>query len=112
MIDNVAEVKELISRMKETLPIPANPTQALIHIMRNQGVKLKSKYEVLIKKVMYLGDEGGIACEVALPNQGDNKVLIISLTHIRVKTNHPLAKDIRAYQIKRTKKLAQQGDKK
>ena len=109
MIDNIAEVKELISRMKETLSIPANLAKAFIHLMRNQEVQVTSKYEVLIKKVMYLGDEGGIACEVALPNQG-GEVLITSLTHLRVKANHPLAKDIRAYQIKRIKKLTQQGD--
>ena len=107
MIDNITEVEELINKMKEILPIPANPTKAFIHLMRDQGVKVKAKYEVLIKKVMYLGDEGGIACEVAFPNQKEGEVTVVSLTHLRIKANHPLVKDIRAYQIKRTKKLAQ-----
>ena len=110
MIDNITEVNTLIGKIKENLPVSANPAKSFIHLMRNQGVKLKAKSEVLIKKVMYLGDEGGIACEVVLPGKQDNNVLITSLTHLRVKTNHPLAKDIRTYQINRTNKLARQGD--
>src|SRR3990170_2020086 len=97
MIDDFTEVKELIGKMQATLPI---------HVMREQGVKVKSKHELLIEKVVYLGDEGGIACALKLPGYKE-KVFITSLTHLRVKTNHPLAKDIQAYQIKRTKKLAQ-----
>jgi hypothetical protein len=106
MIDDFTEVKELIGKMQATLPIPVYPSKAFIHIMREQGVKVKSKHELLIEKVVYLGDEGGIACVLKLPGHKE-KVFITSLTHLRVKTNHPLAKDIRAYQIKRTKKLAQ-----
>ena len=105
MIDNKVEVVELISKMKEALPIPMYPTKAFAHLMREQGVKVKSKGEVLIEKVFYLGDEGGIMCALVVQKQKE-EVFITSLTHLRVKANHPLAKDIRAYQIRRIEKLS------
>ncbi len=106
MIDNYSEVVDLISKMEEALPIPMYPTKAFAHLMREQGVKVKSKGEVLIEKIFYLGDEGGIMCAVVVPKQKE-EVFITSLTHLRVKAKHPLAKDIRAYQMRRIEKLSQ-----
>ena len=62
------------------------------------------RIEVLIEKVLYFGDEGGIICVVKNPGK---EAIMVSLTHLRVKANHPLAKDIRAYQMRRIKKLSQ-----
>jgi hypothetical protein len=63
---------------------------------------------VQIIDVFYSGDEGGIVC--ALKGAGDEKTaVLISLTHLRLPTDHPLAKDVRAYQITRTQKLARGG---
>ena len=106
MIDDYSEVVELISKMEAALPIPVYPTKAFVHLMREQGVKVKSKREVLIEKVIYLGDEGGIGCALTVSKQ-EEKVFITSLTHLRVKAIHPLAKDIRAYQMRRKEKLSQ-----
>jgi len=63
-----------------------------------------------IEKVMYLGDEGGIGCSLKVPGQEDTAV-VVSLTHLRLPSTHPLAPDVRAYQIARTKKLAEESDR-
>lgn len=105
MIDNYAKAMELLEKMKAQLPIPARPTRTFIQAMRDSGMQIGSGQELLIEDVLYMGDEGGIGCAIQLPAK--DTVTITSLTHIRAKANHPLAQEIRAYQLERTKKLAQ-----
>jgi hypothetical protein len=76
--------------------------------MRDRGVKLARDQELQIHHVVYLGDEGGISCNVT-PAPDAKEVLLVSITHLRVSARHPLAKEIRAYQRERTRKLAQSG---
>jgi hypothetical protein len=74
--------------------------------MREQGFKLARDQELQIQDVFYFGDEGGISCNVT-PSKDDEKVLVVSLTHLRVRRRHPLAQEIRAYQRERTRRIAQ-----
>ena len=105
MIDNYEEAMALVRKMEAALPIPARPTKALVHGLRERAEKIKLKRNIQIEKVLYMGDEGGILCELKLPEEAKTGV-VVSLTHIRVKFNHPLAREIRAYQLQRTKNLA------
>ena len=107
MIDDYAQVQELMRKMEAQLPIPARPTSSFLRGIREQGISMAPNQELTIKSLVYLGDEGGIMCDVTLP--GSDTVTLTSLTHIRVKSSHPLAEEIRAYQVARTKKLAQAG---
>ena len=61
-----------------------------------------------IKSVIYLGDEGGIGCDLG-QIQSKDEVLVCSLTHLSINSRHPLAKEIKAYQRERKNKLAHQG---
>jgi hypothetical protein len=106
MIDDYAQAMELVQKMKAHLPILARPTRAFIQAMRDSGTKVRPGQNLQIKSVLYMGDEGGIGCATQLPGQ-EGTVVVTSLTHVRVKADHPLFKEIRAYQIARTKKLAQ-----
>jgi hypothetical protein len=106
MIDNYVEAMEIVRKMDAQLPIPARSTRAFIHAMSVNGIKVTFGQNLKIESVLYLGDEGGIGCAVRLSEQQENSI-IASLTHIRVKAGHPLAKEIEAYQIERTRKLAQ-----
>ena len=106
MIDDPTQVTALMQKMEAHLPIPAQGTNALVRTLRTSGVKLSSKRHVQIEKVLYLGDEGGIGCGLRIPGREDTAV-VASLTHLRLPTTHPLAPDVRAYQIARTRKLAQ-----
>ena len=70
-------------------------------------VRIARNRELPIKAVFYMGDEGGISCDVTPP--GMNDPLICSITQIRISRKHPLAEAIRAYQQERKKRLAQAG---
>jgi hypothetical protein len=108
MIDAYAKAMELVRKMETHLPIPARPTGAYIRAMRERGVKVAHDQELQVKRVFYLGDEGGIACDVT-PSRDAKEAVVVSLTHLRVRRQHPLAQEIRAYQRERTRRLAQSG---
>jgi len=110
MIDDPTQVTALMQKMKAHLPIPAQATNALVRSLRASAVNIASKRRMQIEKVMYLGDEGGIGCKLKVPGQEDTAV-VVSLTHLRLPSTHPLAPDVRAYQIARTKKLAEGSDR-
>jgi hypothetical protein len=108
MIDDYAKAMELIQKMEASLPIPARPTGGFIRTMKAQGIKIARDQGLTIKSVLYMGDEGGISCDVTPPGM-EKTPIICSLTHIRVRPSHPLAKEIRAYQRERKRRLAQVG---
>ena len=108
MIDDPTQVTALMQKMKAHLPIPAQATNALVRTLRASAGNSASKRRMQIEKVMYLGDEGGIGCSLKVPGQEDTAV-VVSLTHLRLPSTHPLAPDVRAYQIARTKKLAEES---
>ena len=108
VIDDYAKAMELVRKMEAHLPIPARPTGAYRRAMREQGIKVAPDQELQIQDVFYFGDEGGISCNVT-PSKDAKEVVIVSLTHLRVPRQHPLAQEIRAYQRERTRRLAQSG---
>src|SRR5271157_2504754 len=107
MIDNEKEAYELIEALKEHLPMPAYATPSLAKAIRQQGGDIKVNDPVQIDSVLYLGDEGGIACSIGL--QGGKTVFVTSITHLRKDSNHPLARRIQAYQLRRSHQLASPG---
>jgi hypothetical protein len=106
MIDDSAQVIDLMGKIEAQLPIPATPTSATIRQLRTQGLKISAGRVLFIQRVFYGGDEGGILCDVT-PTKDPKSALVISLTHLRVAPNHPLSRDIRAYQQQRIRRLAQ-----
>lgn len=108
MIDDIKKVTELIERMKSVLPIPAYPTKRVCFSLKNNH-KLKPKHLIKIADVMYMGNEGGIGCAISIEN--DEELMIVSLTHLRIKETHPLSKEIKKYQIKRIRSLASMAGK-
>ena len=106
MIDDPVQVTVLMQQMEAHLPIPAQATNALRRTLRESAVKLSPQRRVQIEKVIYLGDEGGIGCGLQVPGHADAAV-VVSLTHLRLPSTHPLAPAVRAYQTARARKLAQ-----
>jgi hypothetical protein len=107
MIDNYAKAMQLVRQMEQNLPVPARPTSAFIRAMKMHGIKIARDQDLPIKSVFYMGDEGGISCDVTPPGMKDP--IICSITQIRIKSSHPLADEIRAYQMERQQRLAQAG---
>ena len=71
--------------------------------VRQEGANIKVNDAVEIDSVLYLGDEGGIACAIGM--WGGKTVVVTSLTHLRMDGDHPLAARIHAYQLRRSQHL-------
>lgn len=104
MIDNYEKAMELVETMNEHLPIPARPTTELIQAIEDTESKLTKGQDLQIDSVFYMGDEGGICCSISMPKDSKS-VLVTSITHLRIKASHLLAREIRSYQKKRIKTL-------
>jgi metal-responsive CopG/Arc/MetJ family transcriptional regulator len=107
MIDNQELVAALLEAMKANLPIPVLPTKELQKLIRENDISLPKGHQPQIEEVVYLGDEGGIACSLTMTGKSKN-ALITSITHLRIHPGHCLAKEIVKYQKKRVKKLRKQ----
>jgi len=88
--------------MEKNLPIPAYPSKGLCKVICKQGVKIDTKTELMISQVVDSGDIGGIVCTVL---EGKDKVFVASLTHLRIKPDHPLSEKVMTYQKRRIKHL-------
>jgi hypothetical protein len=92
----------ILEEMKKYLPIPARPTKELFRYLRKKGTHIDMDRDLNIIEVFDSGDMGGIICAI----EGDKKQgLVISLTHLIIKPDHPLSDKIVAYQKKRIKSL-------
>ncbi len=92
----------LLEEMKQYLPIPVRPTKELYQHLRKQGIHIDMNRDINIISVFDSGDMGGIVCAI----EGDKKqALVISLTHLIIKPDHPLSDKIAAYQKQRIKSL-------
>ncbi|MGO9598814.1 MAG: tetratricopeptide repeat protein [Isosphaeraceae bacterium] len=103
MIDNEKEAHELIEALIEHLPMRAYATLPLVEAVRGQRADIQVNDPVMIDSVLYLGDEGGVACTIGL--RGGKTLVVASITHLRIDTDHPLARRIQAYQLRRSQRL-------
>jgi hypothetical protein len=104
-IDNLPKAMALVEKMKSILPITARPTKDLVNALRKQGSQIDRYRDVQIKDVYYMGDEGGITCDITPPGKEKTPVLC-SITHLLIQPEHPLFNEIRIYQEERERTLA------
>jgi len=107
VIDDVEKSVALAHRIRSALPIRAFATKGLRGILQ-QNSKRDFPNECSVTEVTYLGDEGGITCNLDFGFDDTKEVHIVSITHLTFDRGHPLAREIAAYckhRIKRLKKL-------
>jgi hypothetical protein len=105
MIDNQKQVTALMRDLKAHLPVLAKATKSLCDLLRRQSIDISPTTFLEIIDVVYMGDEGGICCAIKAASQ-EMAAVVVSLTHLSLPPNSPLAKNVTAYQTQRAKKLA------
>ncbi len=106
-IDDPRRVNALMAEMQARLPISVRPTPALMKLAKKQGLGIYRNDSLLIKRVFFMGDEGGIMCDIT-PAENSKVALVCSLTHLEVVGDDPLAGEMRSYQQERGRKLSSQ----
>ncbi len=73
-----------------------------------QGSGIHRNDIMLIQRVYYPGDEGGIMCDIT-PSENSKAALVCSLTHLKVVGEDALAGEMRSYPQERSEKVSHQG---
>ena len=96
--------QELLVDLQKSLPFTVYPTKHLSQSLQEKGISTNEKSGFLVTEVEDSEDYGGIICHIK-PENSEN-VLIISLTHLKVKQNFPLRKEILQYKRQRIKEIS------
>lgn len=108
MIDNYDAAVALTEKLKESLPIKARAGKPFLKTLKQREEDTDPGREFEIDYVAYSGDDGGIMCALAT-NADEKERYVVSITHLKIDPNHPLAPEVQAYQRQRTRKLMLQN---
>jgi hypothetical protein len=108
MLDDPRKTEPLMSKLKESLPIPTNVTPYLARELAKQSPDISIPSRCNVIDVLYSGESGGIVCCLDIGGRDAESVHLVLITHLIFNRNVPLAREIEAYQRHRIKKLKQQ----
>ncbi|WP_315789393.1 hypothetical protein [Fischerella sp. JS2] len=104
IIDNYDAAVALTEKLQASLPIKARAGKEFLKTLKQRGEATDPDQEFLIDSVNYSGDMGGIMCALA-SNTEEKERYVVSITHLIIDPNHPLAAEVQKYQRQRTRKL-------
>jgi hypothetical protein len=107
MLDNPEKTARLLAALKAAVPFEVELTPAVVKQLQADNFAHADQTHRTVSDLSYAGDEGGILCHIAPPNE--QRALVISLTHVRIHRTMPLAAAVIDYQKHRVKKLRKQG---
>lgn len=103
-IDDPFEVEELMNALEQELPFKADfEERGWKQLIKEGRVPSDASSAVVVERLSYSGDYGGILCHLAENN------VVCSLTHLRVPPRFSLHRKITTYQKRRVKKLKRQA---
>ena len=97
---------QLVKEIEAHLPLPVYATPELSSSLREQGKRVSVDEELKVTSVFDPDDMVGILC--AIDSEDPEAVFVISLTHLRIGSDHPLRSRIEAYQKARVRSLRRQ----
>ena len=107
MLDNPEKTARLLAALKASVPFEVELTPQVVKQLQADNFAHADQTHRTVSDLYYAGDEGGILCHIAPPDQ--QRALFISLTHVRMPRTMPLAAAVIDYQKHRVKKLKKQG---
>jgi hypothetical protein len=82
MLDHPEKTARLLAALKAAVPFEVELMPSLVNYLRAQHVAVADQSQHIVSDLSYAGDEGGIVCHIAPPE--NEEALVISLTHVRV----------------------------
>ncbi len=104
----------LIDKVKPDLPISIYPEREILAKLREhfEDATITKSTLFEIHEMTYMGDEGGIVCEIRTPTMNTEEakaVFLCSITHFRIKRGEPYYSELEKYRLKRIRRLARQN---
>lgn len=109
MIDNPEQLERLLHKLTEAAPLAALAPPALIASLRGRSSVATITPECTVTGVMYMGDEGGITCQVVFDAEESEEVFLVSITLLAFDRRLAVAREIAAYQKHRVKRIRREG---
>lgn len=106
-IDDFEAAQALTDKLQDTLPFKVLPTKFLLDFLLDRGESVQANTEFVVESLLYTGDVGGISCTLEdspVFSNGQEK-MIVSISHLKIFPDHPLAADIIEYQRQRIHRL-------
>jgi len=107
MLDKPEKTARLLAALKAAVPFEVELTPAVVKQLQSEKFAHADQTHRIVSDLSYVGDEGGILCHIAPPDE--QRVLFISLTHVSIPRTMPLAAAVIDYQKHRVKKLRKQS---
>lgn len=101
MIDNPHMTAQLLAALQAAVPFEVDLVPSLAAYLRAQHIAIANQTRHVVSNLSYAGDEGGIICHIAPPNQ--EQALVVSLTQVRVPRSMPLAAAVADYHNHRSR---------
>jgi hypothetical protein len=105
VIDNPIQVEQLVPKLRAALPLSATASPPLLATLKERSPGIDLPARCRITQINYVGDEGGIVCQLDFGIEGGREVFFASITHLTLDPRLPLAREIAAYQKHRIKRL-------
>lgn len=105
-IDNYQEAQALTERLEATV---LRAGKELLKTMRDRGEPVSANTWLTVNLVKYSGDIGGINCGLEPSPEQTEQRYVVSLTHLEIDPQHPLASEVKAYQRQRIQRLMLQN---
>jgi hypothetical protein len=106
-IDDFVEAQALTDKLQDTLPFKVFPTKFFLGFLLDRGEAVQANAEFVVESLFYSGDAGGIIC--ALEDSpffsNSQEKMVISISHLKIDPDHPLATEIIDYQRRRIHRL-------
>lgn len=103
-IDDLEAADIFAEKLQSSVPIKVTPAKEFLQTLREKGESATSKDKFIVDWVKYSGDVGGIMCAV-VPREPDKQRFVVSITHLKIDPQHPLASEVQAYKRQRIRGL-------
>jgi hypothetical protein len=100
LIDDRNAAKALTEKLKASLPIKVKAGKEFLKTLKQKERTVDPEQEFDVDFVGYSGDEGGIMFGLVsdITNPEDKEKYVVSLTHLKIDSEHPLVEEVQAYQ--------------
>ena len=108
LLDKPEQTARLVKALQAAVPFAVSPTPEIIVSLAEGEEPMALATTETVFDISYLGDPGGIMCHIRLGENG--RLVVISLTHVRVARTLPFARAVIDYQRHRSKKIRKQSN--
>ena len=94
---------QLCKKLKKAFPFEVSFSNDAASHLRDRGIRKDKTYTVV--DIIDSGFFGGILCAIPM----DDEAIVVSLTHLCIDDNHPLAGKVTEYQKERARVIHEQN---